>query len=68
MLLNFLILNLVVCDFIMFVLSIFIVFVFEENCGVWFFGNVGCKFFWFFVIMIFILVVLIFVVIVLDCY
>ena len=65
---NFLILNLAVCDFITPVLSIPIVFALEENRGVWFFGNAGCKLLWPFATMTSTLAALTLAVIALDRY
>lgn len=47
-LVNLLILNLVVCDFVILVLSIFFDLVLEELNYVWLFGRVICKVLWLF--------------------
>lgn len=44
----FLVFNLVICDIIIFIISIFIDWIFEEYDYRWIFGVVLCKFFWFF--------------------
>lgn len=44
----FLVFNLVICDIIIFIISIFIDWIFEEYDYRWVFGVVLCKFFWFF--------------------
>lgn len=65
---NYLIMNLVLCDFVMLVFSIFFDYFFEEYNYIWMYGLVMCKFLWLLIIMFFMLVVLIFVVILFDCY
>lgn len=44
---NFLILNLVICDLVILLLSIVFDFVLEENNYEWIYGGVMCKVLWF---------------------
>lgn len=62
-----LIVNLVVCDLIIMVLSIMFD-LFEYEFGYWFYGGVFCKMIWLLVIFFINVVVLIFVVILVDRY
>lgn len=67
-LLNLFIFNFVVCDLIIFFVSILFDLVLEEKGYIWFFGRVFCKIFWLFVMLLIIFVFLILVIILLDCY
>lgn len=65
-LLNFFILNLVLCDLIILIVDILFDFVLEESKYIWCFGKVLCKIIWLLEIVFIIFLLLIFVIISLE--